>query len=271
MQRRVAFISFWIAGTVLAASAAPAVDINLELRQRLPAENPAARLVYICSDCTLAEFAAIPLPGPNWEKNATATSARLFLSDLGTSTPPVLEPSVPTELDLVPTIPGSDLFLAAKVLSASFLGFDPILAVGMVEAQVARGTTLTWNPGRVIHKSVSPTGDEYVLFSIDEEYSEGFELDAVGGMTGVPLASGWTYTSELLTSPFVIETPTGVASVLAPSSGESAWQKIVVPPATAVPTVGWPAGGALIALLVHMGALRARAPDRSTARRAQME
>ncbi len=48
-------------------------------------------------------------------------------------------------------------------------------------------------------------------------------------MAGVPLAPGWTHTSELLTSPFVLNTPGGVASVLAPGGGPSAWQKIVVP------------------------------------------
>lgn len=208
---------------------ARAMSFNLELRERLPAENPAAKHVYLCPDCTLAEFAAIPLPGPNWEKNATATSARLFLPDSGVNTPPVLDPSVPTELDLVPTIPGPDLFLIAKTLSATFVGIDPVGGLLVIEAQVARGTTLQWNAGRVIHKSVSPTGDEYVLFSIDETYSQGFNLDAVGGLAGVPLAPGWTYTSELLASTFVVDTPTGIASVLAPGAGPSAWQKIVVP------------------------------------------
>ncbi len=153
----------------------------------------------------------------------------MFLPDSGINTPPVLDPSVPTELDLVPTIPGPDLFLIAKVLSAALVGLDPVLGLPVIEAQVARGTTLQWNAGRVIHKSVSPTGDEYVLFSIDEVYSQGFNLDAVGGMAGVPLAPGWTYTSELLTSTFVVDTPTGIASVLAPGGGPSAWQKITVP------------------------------------------
>ena len=206
---------------------AGATSFNLELRELLPAENPAARHVYICQDCTLAEFNAIPLPGPNWEKNATDTSARLFLPDSGTNTPPVLDPSVPTELDLVPTIPGPDLFLIAKVLGASLLGFDPTVGP-LVEAYVARGTTLQWNAGRVIHKAVSTTGDEYVLFSIDDAFSQGFDLDAVGGMAGVPLPVGWTYTSELLSSTFVVDTPTGVASVFA-TGPTSAWQKITVP------------------------------------------
>jgi hypothetical protein len=153
----------------------------------------------------------------------------LFLPDSGTNTPPVLDPSVPTELDLVPTIPGPDLFLIAKTLRAVLVGFDPVSGLPIGEAQVARGTTLQWNPGRVIHKSVSPTGDEYVLFSIDEAYSQGFDINAVGGMAGVPLAPGWTYTSELLTSTFVIDTPGGIASVLGPGGGPSAWQKVVVP------------------------------------------
>ena len=247
--RRRSAVGLWFAGAMLAASAANAASFNLELRQLLPAENPAARLVYLCQDCTLAEFDAIPLPGPNWEKNASATSARLALIDSGTSTPPVLDPSIPTELDLVTSIAGPDLFLIAKVLGASLVGFDPVIRVPIVEAQVARGTTMTWNAGRVIHKSVSPTGDKYVLFSIDEAYSQGFDLDAVGGMAGVPLAPGWTYTSELLTSPFVLETPGGIASVLAPAGGPSAWQKIV-----AVPE---PSTGVLLGLgLAALGARR---------------
>ena len=169
----------------------------------------------------------------------------MFLPDSGTNTPPVLDPSVPTELDLVPTIPGPDLFLIAKTLSAALLGFDPVSRLPVIEAQVARGTTLQWNAGRVIHKSVSPTGDEYVLFSIDEAYSQGFDINAVGGMAGVPLAPGWTYTSELLTSTFVVDTPTGIASVLAPGGGPSAWQRIVIVPE---PSTGLLLGLALVAL-----------------------
>jgi|GEM_PF-6277396 len=226
---------------------AGAISMNLELRQRLPAENPAAKLVYLCQDCTLAQFAAIPLPGPNWEKNATATSARLFLPDSGTNTPPVLDPSIPTELDLVPEIPGPDLFLIAKTLSAVLLGVDPVSRQLVVEAQVARGTTLQWNAGRVIHKIVSPTGDVYVLFSIDEAYAQGFDINAVGGLAGVPLLPGWRYTSERLTSTFVLDTPTGIASVLAPGAGPSAWQKVTVPEPALAPLALAAAAGLLAA------------------------
>lgn len=219
-------IVFLLCVSVSGAGAAP---FNFELWEFLPAENAAARHVYQCQDCTLAEFNAIPLPGPNWEKNSSDTSARLITFDSGVNTPPVLDPSIPTELDLVPTIPGSDLFLIAKVLSGALIGFDPVSGVPIIEAQVARGTTLTYNAGRVIHTIVSTSGDEYVLFSIDQVYAEDFDVDAVGGMAGVPLPAGWTYTSELLTSAFVTTTPTGIASVLAPGGGVSAWQKIFVP------------------------------------------
>lgn len=203
-----------------------AMSMNLELRELLPGNQ---KHVYLCRDCTTAEFAAIPLPGPSWENNATATSARLLQPDSGTNTPPVLDPSVPTELDLLPGIPGPDLFLIAKTLSVAFLGVDPISGFPYFEAQVARGTTMQWDVGRVIHKLVSTTGDEYVMFSIDEAYSQGFAIDTVGGMAGVPLLPGWTYTSELLTSPFVVETPTGIASALSPDAAQSAWQKVTVP------------------------------------------
>jgi len=224
-----------------------AISMNLELRELLlPSENFSPKHVYLCRACTLAEFAAIPLPGPTWEKNATATSARLFLPDSSTNTPPVLDPSVPTELDLVPTIPGPDLFLIAKTLSAALVGVDFVLGLPIAEAQVARGTTLQWDAGRVIHKQVSPTGDEYVLFSIDEAYSQGFDINAVDGMAGVPVAFGWTYTSELLTSTFVVDTPTGIASVLAPGGGPSAWQKIAVPE-PALTTLALAAAGLFVA------------------------
>ncbi|MEM7311812.1 MAG: PEP-CTERM sorting domain-containing protein [Planctomycetota bacterium] len=229
-RRKRTFIGIWLAGVLLAISAANAGNYNLELRELLPAENPAARNVYVCRDCSLAEFVAAPLPGPNWEKNATATSGRLFLPDSETNIAPVLDPSVPTELDLIPTIPGPDHFLTAKVLSAEVVGFDPVTQLPIAEAQVARGTTMQWNAGRVIHKSISPTGEEYVLFSIDETYSDGFDINTVGGMDGMPLASGWTYGSELLDSEFVLETPTGIANVLLPGGGESSWQRIVTVP-----------------------------------------
>ena len=215
--------------TSVEGAGATTVSFNLELRERLPAENAGARHVYLCQGCTPAQFAAIPLPGPNWEKNATATSARLFLPDSETNVPPVLDPSAPPELDLIPEIPGPDPFLIAKVLSVTLLGFDPITRSVVAEAQVARGTTMQWDAGRVLHRIVSPTGVEYVMFWIDQAYAQGFDIDAVGGMTGVPLLAGWTYTSELLTSPFVLTTPTGVASVLVPGGGPSTWQKITVP------------------------------------------
>lgn len=257
VRRKSMAVGIWFAGAMLAASAANAASFNFELRELLTDENPFARHIYLCPDCTLAEFDAIPLPGPNWEKNATATSARLFLGDSETNIPPVLDPSVPTELDLDPTIPGPELFLFGKVLSGGFVGFDPGSGIPVLNAQVARGTTIQWDSGRVIHKSVSPSGDEYVLISIDEEYSQAFDIDAVGGMAGVPLAPGWTYTSELLTSDFAIGTPTGIASVLLPGGGVSTWQKVVPVPE---PSTGLLAGIGFIAL--GLMALRARRRSR---------
>ena len=224
-----AFIRFAAAALVLLGGpvASQAMSFNLELRELLPAENPAARHVYTCNACTLEQFNAVPLPGPNWEKNATDTSARLFLPDSGTNTPPVLDPSVATGLDLIAEIPGDEFQLIAKVLSAGLVG---LTSEGpTIQAQVARGTTLNWNAGRVIHKAVSPTGDEYVLFSIDEAYSLSYNLDAVNGVAGLPLPAGWSYTSELLTSGFTVDTPTGVATVIAVAAGAATWQRIVVP------------------------------------------
>lgn len=193
--------------------------------------NPAARNVYLCPDCTLEQFDAVPLPGANWEKNASPGDARLLLSDFSTNVPPMPMDGTTLAYDFVAEIPGDDHFLIAQVLGATLVGFG---AQGlMTVAQVARDTTLTFLPGRVVHKVTDPAGDEYVLFSMQESATAQFDPTVLDGLAGMSVPVGWSYSSEVLTAPLVAPTG-GIANVFG-AADYWTFQKIIVPePALAV-------------------------------------
>ena len=224
--RKCLFFGVWVAGALLAASTANAVSYNLELRHLTGGSaNPWARNVYICHDCTLEQFLAVPLPGPNWEKNSSAGNGRLFLPDEGTNIPP--PGGILTSFDFVPEIPGADHFLAARVLSGSLLGFgnEGIMTL----AQVARTTTQTYFAGSVIHKLTTPNADEYVLFSMSENQTATFNPFVQNGFAAMSVPTGWAYSSEVLSEDLVFGTPSGVGSIFS-SGSRWAWQKVVLVP-----------------------------------------
>jgi len=198
-------------GWLLASSASHALSLNLELWELTGGANPFPRNVYLCALCTPEQFAAVPLPGPNWQKNVSDDDARLFLPDSATNTPPVPDPGVATALDLVVELPGDDHFLVAQVLSGSLLGNG---AQGLMAAvQVARGTTMTYLAGRVIHKITSGMGVDYILFTMSLDKTAEFDPTVLNGLAGMSVPTGWSYSSEVLTEDLNITTDNGVASV----------------------------------------------------------
>ncbi len=190
--------------------------------------DPFPRNVYLCPDCTLEQFLAVPLPGPNWEKNASEAGARRLLPDSIVSTPPPPPPGTAATLDLVPEIPGDDHFLIAQVLSGALVGNG---AQGlMATSRVARTTTHTFLPGRVVHKLTDTNGDDWVLFLIDEDKTATFDPGVVDGLAAMDVPVGWSYSSEVLTDTFLVTTPGGIADVFTVPTYWT-WQKVVPEPA----------------------------------------
>ena len=95
-----------------------------------------------------------------------------------------IAPEVPLgtalSLDLVPEIPGDDHFLIARVLSGTVLGRGDQGVLGL--GRVARGTTLIFRAGQILHKVRSPDGVEYVLWSMSEARTAIFDPFVVNGL-----------------------------------------------------------------------------------------
>jgi hypothetical protein len=229
---------------LLVAPTSKATDFNPELWEftGLP-ENPTPRNVYACTLCTFEQFLAVPLPGPNWDRNTSEGNARIFLPDEGTNVPPIPDPGTALSLDLVAEIEGDDHFLIAQVLSGGLLGFG---AQGiMASAQVARGTTMRFDPGRVVHFLTSPQQVEYLLFSISEIHTETFDPFVLNGLAEMSIPFGWSYSSEVLSSDLVVTTPDGVARVFSVPDYWT-WQEVILAPA---PGPGFLSAAALLAAL----------------------
>jgi len=204
---------------------ASAMTLNLELRERT-GENSFARNVYLC-DCSLDQYLAVPLPGPDWEKNTSATSQRYLMADETVNIAPAPPPGTPTSLDLIPEIPGADHQFIARVLGGTILGFGSqgVLA----RPQVARETTLTYYAGSVLHTVTDPSGTDFVLFSMDGASMATYDPSVLGGLAGLDLPSGWGYASEVLANELVVVTPGGMANLF--GQGDVAlWQELVVVP-----------------------------------------
>ena len=175
--------------------------------------GPVSRNVYKCLSCTEDQYFDTPLPGSNWARNSAVGNPRFLMADSGINTPPIAPPGTPTSLDLVPEIEGDDYTLIARVLSASLLGFGE--QGPMSNPLVARGTTLTYDVGTVIHKLARPDGIEFVLFSMSEAPMATFNPFVLNGLAGMSVPSGWSYSSEVLTEQLVIGTPDGIANLFA--------------------------------------------------------
>jgi len=252
IQTKQALVGVWLAWALLAASTANATSFNAELWE---GTGGPTRNVYTCTLCTLEQFLAAPLPGPNWTRNTSQGNPRLFLPDAGTNVPPMAPPGTALSLDLVPEIEGDDHVFIARVLSGTLLGFG---AQGiMANAQVARGTTMTFSAGRVIHKVASTDDIEYVLFSMSEIHTTTFDPFVLNGLAGISVPAGWTYSSEVLLEDFVVGTPSGVANVFSVPDYWT-WQEVAVVPE---PSTALLLGLGLVALSASR---RYRPNDRST-------
>jgi len=214
-----------LAWALVAAGTSSAQNFNSELWE-FTGGNPAERNVYKCWDCTFEQVLAVPLPGDNWDKNVSEGNRRLFFPE-ATNVPPLVPPGTALSLDLVPEIEGDDHFLIARVLSASFLGVGAQGAMGL--GQAARGTTLTYSAGQVLHKLSSPGGIDYVLFSMSEIRTTSFDPFVVNGLAGMSVPTGWGYSSEVALEDLVVGTPGGIANVFS-VRGYWNWQEINVVP-----------------------------------------
>ena len=224
IQKKLALVGFCLAWALLAAPTANATSLNAELWE---GTGGPTRNVYTCTLCTFEQFIATPLPGSNWSKNVSQGNRRLFLPDSGTSIPPTLPPGAASSLDLVLEIEGDDHFFIARVLGATLLGIGEQGI--MANAQVARGTTMTFSAGRVVHKVASNVGLEYVLFSMSEIHTTAFDPLVPNGLAGMSVPTGWTYSSELLAEDLVVGTPSGVANVFS-VPGYWTWQEVILVP-----------------------------------------
>ena len=130
-------------------------------------------------------------------------------------------------LDLVPEIEGDDHFLIARVLSGTSLGRGDQGPFGL--GRVARGTTMIFRAGQVLHKIASTDGVEYVLWSMSEVRVALFDPFVVNGLAEMSLPIGWTYSSEVASEDLVVVTPNGVASVFSVSGWWNFQEIIIVP------------------------------------------
>jgi hypothetical protein len=225
IRRTFAILGIALAWALLAAGASSAQEgFNNELRELTGTPASFSANVYTCPECTFEQFLATPLPGPNWDKTASDANARLVLANEGTNIPPVPPPGTPASLDLVPEIEGDDYFMIAIVLGSSFLGFGE--QGPMALALVARGTTLTFPAGSVIHRLTStPFGIDYILITMSASRTATFDPFVVDGLAGMSVPPGWTYSSEVTTEDLVIPTPFGIASIFT-TPGYWTWQAL---------------------------------------------
>lgn len=246
----------WLLAT--SASAMPVNNPNLELHERT-GENPFARNIYIC-DCTLEEYLAVPLPGPNWKKNTTATSQRTLIADEFTNVSPAPPTGTPATLDLIPEIPGPDHRFIARAMSGSVLGVGAQGA--FLSVQVQRGFTWIFHAGSIVHTVTDPSGTEFVLFSMDGAAMATYDPSLLGGLSGLDQPVGWSYASEILASELVVVTPSGVANLYASGNNIALWQELVVPePVPALSPTGLGLlGGLIVTVVALVGGLR-RSPS----------
>ena len=234
MKSQLPLVSVLTAFLLAPPLAASAMTLNLELRE-LTGENPFARNVYLCN-CTLDQYLAVPLPGPNWEQNTTAESRRYLMADETVSIAPPPPAGTPATLDLIPEIPGADHEFIARVLGGTVLGLG---AQGVfARPMVARDTILTYYAGSILHTVTDPSGTEFALFSMDGASMATYDPTVLGGLAGLDLPDGWSYASEVLASELVVVTPGGVANLFSQGNDIALWQEIVEVPEPAPSLLG---------------------------------
>ena len=207
MMRRIVEAG-WIAavlstltGTV--ADPVTAQEYILEVQQPT-GENLFARNVYLCADCTLAQFADVTAP-PGFIK----APPKLVVPDTAVTARPTPPLGVAAGLDLVLDIPGDDFDFVAHVGDGTLLGFVPGFGPFAI-SQVERDSVFRYDAGRVVHELSDPDGASWILFSFDIVQTA--DLDQIGSLSGLPLPAGWSYESRVLDQPLVIRS-NGLAEV----------------------------------------------------------
>jgi hypothetical protein len=199
-------------------TAPPAVTkpVNILEMQRLTGENPFARIVYGCSSCTLAQFAAIPVPS-GWVKG---NPMRLVPKAQLQHAPDL--PGEPTAKDFVSELSADEFRLLARVKSGELLGATANGPVAV--SQVERFTVFTYEAGTTLHELIDPQGRHYVLFAVVLTLlDDGLDPAEVNAFDKVALLADWKYVSRRLDSPLVVDSG-GLANVL--TLGEkSLWQR----------------------------------------------
>ena len=189
-------------------------------------ENQFARNIYICPQCTPAQFEQIQVP-PGFEASSSSRENVVEAEVLSLTVPPGVAPSLDLSLD----IPGDDFFYVARLLDGSVLGFDPVLGPSIL-AQVERDTVFTYEVGTRIHEATDPQGNLYILFGIDT--TSGIDPTQPDALAGVPLPAGWSVSDRVLSSELAVASG-GVATVLSLAGGTNFQQYAVVPePSTAL-------------------------------------
>ena len=182
--------------------------------QKLTGENPFARIVYGCSECTRQQFAAIPVPA-GWTKG----NPMLLVPHAKLERPPNL-PGVPKTTDFVPEIAGDEFRLLARVDSGRILG---VTTSGIVAvSQVERFTVFTYDAGTMLHELIDPQGNRYVLFAASF-LDKGVDPARANAFAKFGLLPGWRYVSHRLAAPLVVDSH-GLANVLTRNE-HSLWQR----------------------------------------------
>ena len=197
----IAAVLWTLTGTV--ASPVAAQEYILEV-QEPTGENLFARNVYLCADCTLAQFADVTAP-PGFIK----APPKLVVPDAAVTSRPTPPLGVAPGLDLVLDIPGDDFDFVAHVGDGELLGFVPGFGPFAI-SQVERDSVFQYDAGRVVHEVSDPDGSSWILFSFDIVQTA--DLDQLDSLSGLPLPEGWSYDSRVLDQPIVIRS-NGLAEV----------------------------------------------------------
>lgn len=221
MRRNVVQIACLLS-CLFAPSPAAAMPYVLEVREPNALDPPFSRYVYLCSACTLAQFADVVAPA-GFEK----AGAKVFVPDEAVTAPTSPPAGVTPSLDLVLDIPGDDFFYVAQVLTAEIVALNATFGVFTL-AQVERDTEFTYDAGRVVHEVHDPDGNTYVLFSFDEAVSNVVDLGLLDALGTFPLPAGWSYSSRVLGQDLVVASG-GVAHVFGQGSVAS-WQRVAPVP-----------------------------------------
>jgi len=214
-------IGCWLGRAVLAvalagATPAAAVEYVFEVRE-LTGENFFSRNVYLCSVCTLEQFASVTAPA-GFEK----APAKLFMPAEGTGVPAIPGPGVAPSLDLVLDVPGDEFNYVAHVNDGQILGFASGFGA-LATAEVERFIQFRYAAGDVVHELVDPDGYNWILFSFALSLLPSYDVHQLDSLATLPIPSGWTYTSRVLTDDLVIDS-NGLATIFAQGLYNS-WQR----------------------------------------------